>query len=340
MAARESRSDFLHAGRQRRPWRPGAARVARDRSALVAEFQRARLLQAAVLVATERGYEGMSSTDVVDRAGVSRKTFYDLFANREECFLAVVEDTLARLAAVLVPLYEAQGSWSVRLRAALVVLLEFVEREPDASGLALSYLVGFGPSSDGLRGGVLARLEAVVDQGRAQAGPRQGLSPITAELVVGGVLAVVHARLQRGQRRLTALASPLMWVIVLPYLGPAAAGRELRRAAPERVALRAAPVRPVSAQPRGLEMHLTYRTGRVLETIAAVPGASNVQIAERAEIADQGQVSKLLARLARLGLVENTGVGQALGGSNAWHLTATGTELEAAIRRSAATTRS
>jgi AcrR family transcriptional regulator len=319
MAAREPRSDYAHAVRQRRPWRPGAPRLARDRSVRVAEFQRARLLQAAVLVACEDGYEGMSTTAVAARAGVSRKTFYDLFAGREDCFLAVVEDTLGKLA------------------AALVVLLAFLERERGAGGLALSYIVGHGPSANELRAQVLGRARALVDEGRAQAGPRQELSPLTAELVLGGVLAVMHARLQRSSARLTALVNPLMWMIVLPYLGPAAAGRELRRAAPTCAAL---PVTPASDPLQRLDMRLTYRTGRVLEAIVALPGASNATIAEQANVTDRAQISKLLARLARLGLVENAGAGQARGGANAWHLTSAGEQLEAAIRRSAAIARS
>ena len=71
-------------------------------------------------------------------------------------------------------------------------------------------------------------------------------------------------------------------------------------------------------------MRLTYRTARVLEVVAEYPGASNRLIAEHAEIADQGQVSKLLARLERLGLMRNTGEGHAKGEPNAWRLTALG----------------
>ena len=55
--------------------------------------------------------------------------------------------------------------------------------------------------------------------------------------------------------------------------------------------------------------------------IASSPGASNREIAEHSGIADQGQISKLLNRLARLELVVNTGDGQEKGAANAWHLT-------------------
>jgi DNA-binding MarR family transcriptional regulator len=79
-------------------------------------------------------------------------------------------------------------------------------------------------------------------------------------------------------------------------------------------------------------MRLTYRTVRVLMVIAEHPGASNREIAEGSGIVDQGQISKLLNRLARLNLVENLGEGQEKGAANAWHLTARGAQVERATR--------
>ena len=71
-------------------------------------------------------------------------------------------------------------------------------------------------------------------------------------------------------------------------------------------------------------MRLTYRTALVLEQVAQNPGASNRIIGERAEVYDQGQVSKLSGRLERLGLLANTGEGHAKGEPNAWRLTQLG----------------
>lgn len=78
-------------------------------------------------------------------------------------------------------------------------------------------------------------------------------------------------------------------------------------------------------------MRITYRTVRVLMTIAADPGASNRRIAAEAGISDQGQVSKLLARLEHLGLIENRGEGPVKGAPNAWALTARGVQVQQAI---------
>jgi DNA-binding MarR family transcriptional regulator len=77
---------------------------------------------------------------------------------------------------------------------------------------------------------------------------------------------------------------------------------------------------------------MTYRTALVLEAIAKAPGLSNLDVARHAQINDQGQVSKLLARLQRNGLVQNTGRGHAQGAPNEWRLTPAGQKLEQGIR--------
>jgi AcrR family transcriptional regulator len=317
-----------HNGRRRDS--PGVSQRVRVQAGSIAELQRARLVKAAVAVASEHGYEGMSATAVVARAGVSRKTFYELFESRDDCFLAVVGEALAEMAAVARPGYEQKGSWSERVRAALLALLELLERERDMGSLALAYLVGYGPRSPEPRARALGLLQRVVAEGSSQAKPGHEPPPLTAELIVGGVLAAIHTRLQRSPQRLRALVNPLMWMIVLPYLGPAAAGKELTRTLPKR----AAPPTTAASDPlRGLDMRVTYRTGRVLAVIGEEPGCSNVEIGARVEVTDQGQMSKLLARLAHLGLIENTGAGQVNGGANAWRLTPRGDEVDAAIRR-------
>jgi DNA-binding MarR family transcriptional regulator len=78
-------------------------------------------------------------------------------------------------------------------------------------------------------------------------------------------------------------------------------------------------------------MRVTYRTARVLAAIAGQPGLSNREIGQRAGVNDQGQISKLLARLARLELAENVRAGQANGLPHAWRLTPRGKELERTI---------
>jgi DNA-binding MarR family transcriptional regulator len=81
-------------------------------------------------------------------------------------------------------------------------------------------------------------------------------------------------------------------------------------------------------------MRITYRTLRVLGAIADHPGASNRTVGEAADTFDQGQISKLLARLEGLGLIENTSGNdhKPTGEPNAWRLTQRGEEIERALQ--------
>jgi AcrR family transcriptional regulator len=302
----------------------------------VTEFQRSRLLRAAAAVVSERGYAGMTATAVIAQTGVSRKTFYDLFEGAQDCYLAAFDEAVDRLAAVVAPAYVREDSSSERIRAALVELLAFLEREPEAGGLMLSCLLGYGPQVLEPRASVLELLQGVVEEGESEARARRAASPLTAEMIVAGVLAVVDRRLRQRQREMSALVNELMWMIVLPYVGPARAAKELTRAIAAPVETAAPAPSSASAPLLGLKMRLTYRTARTLEVIAILPGASNAELSARVGISDQGQMSKLLARLARLGLIENRGAGQPHGAANAWHLTDSGKELESAIRRKGA----
>lgn len=86
--------------------------------------------------------------------------------------------------------------------------------------------------------------------------------------------------------------------------------------------------RPLVRDPlQGIEMRLTYRTMRVLIAIAAHPGSNNREVGELSETRDEGQISRLLARLEEHTLIENCGEGKAHGGCNAWELTERGYAL-------------
>jgi AcrR family transcriptional regulator len=218
----------------------------------VSEIQRLRILGAMGEVAAERGGGAVTVAHIVARAGVSRRTFYDLFEDRQACFLAAFEEALSQAARTVIPAYRGSGSWRERTRAALWALLVFF---------------------DGLLG-------------------------------------------------------ELMGMVVLPYLGPAGARREVERPTPPPLPTQ---IEGVSDPLGGLDMRITYRTVRVLITIAANPGASNRQVAAMAGISDQGQVSKLLARLLHLGLARNEGDGAIRGTPNAWFLTDRGQRIERAV---------
>ena len=94
--------------------------------------------------------------------------------------------------------------------------------------------------------------------------------------------------------------------------------------------------RPTPSPLDGLNTRLTYRTMRVVRVIGEQSGLSNYEISHRAGVSDQGQISKLLRRLARLGLLENTVDREANGVANAWRLTPWGRRVDSAIAREVA----
>jgi AcrR family transcriptional regulator/DNA-binding MarR family transcriptional regulator len=309
-------------------------------------LQRARILAAMVEACVECGVGNVTVADVVERAGVSRRTFYEVFADCEDCFVAAFEDGVARARRVVLAGYDPEARWSERVRVALMALLEFFDGERGTGWLLIVGSLGGGAGVLERRRRVLAQIVAMVDEGREQAKNGDGLPPLTAEGIVGGVISVLHSRLldtppsttvrdpsigspvvpEDGS--LVGLTGPLMGMIVLPYLGVAAARRELARSAPKRA--QRANTTPSNPLMR-LEMRLTYRTVRVLMAIAANPGSSNRIIAEAAGVTDQGQMSKLLTRLAQLELIANTGAGPTRGEPNAWTLTDKGWHVQNAI---------
>jgi AcrR family transcriptional regulator len=321
-------------------------------------MQRRRLLSAFVEVLVEHGYEGATVGRICKRAGVSRRTFYDLYDDREGCFLDAFEHAIERLTARVAPVYAGEGrtqraqDWRERVRGALLVLLESFDSEPGLARLCLVETLKGGPPVLERRRAVTDALTAAVDEGRGEAKAADS-PPLTAESLVGGAVSVIHARLvardarspaegksqRRGAPRIVELLNPLMSMIVLPYLGAAAARKELERPISlPRVTPKGSnghvPA-PASDPFRGLPIRITFRTVRVLATIGELGGRgvdpSNREIGQGAGVADQGQMSKLLHRLENAGLIENHGEGQTRGEPNAWRLTPHGQSVLHAV---------
>ena len=291
----------------------------------VVEMQRRRLLLAMVEVLCEHGLEGAQVGRVCKRAAVSRRTFYDLFVDREECFLAAFDFAIDQVAEKAAAGFAGRGRWRERIRAGLTALLEHFDHDPGLARLCVVETLKGDHRVLARRRRAIDALIAAVDQGRLEA---KGFEPppLAAESTVGGAIAVIHARLLDGDPRpLRSLANPLMSMIVHPYLGPAMARGELERPAAHTAVK--APVREDAPSPdpfKDLSIRMTFRTARVLDTIGSQPGASNREVARAADVTDQGQISRLLRRLEKSGLIGNDGQGQARGEANAWRLTPRG----------------
>ncbi len=361
-------------GRSARAGRPGTVRGLKRRGARVvgptgsdvAEHRRVLLLRAAVAMADEHGYANLTVAHIAGRAKVSRRTFYEVFEDREACLLGVLQDIDVQLATELRAAALDGLPWRERVRLGLWVVLRFFDREP---GLARFCVVESARGDDRMaayREELLARIAGVIAEGREESLPAEsaGVSPLTAEGLAGAAVSILNTRLSAssgagrwaaGRPRkdapaggpLSDLFGELMGLIVLPYLGPVIAQEERARSVPVDPEPASLPVpKPGSKQggkylalgtdPSSVPgLRMTYRTALVLEAIAQAPGVSNLDVARRAQINDQGQVSKLLSRLERHGLVQNTGRGQTQGAPNEWRLTPAGQKLEQGIRERA-----
>jgi AcrR family transcriptional regulator len=296
-------------------------------------MQRRRLLLAFSEVLAEEGLEDAGVGRVCARAGVSRRTFYDLFDDREACFLALLDATAERISQGVLPVRAHEGRWRERIREALAALLEFFDDEPALARVCLVETLKAGPAVIDRRRRVLDAFTVAVEEGRRESKSSTGSSPLMAQSVVGGAVSVIHARLlEDGPRPLAELLNPLMSMIVHPYLGPAAARRELDRPLPPSKRPSDGHAPKHARDPfKDLPIRITFRTARVLATIATQPGASNRQIGDMAGVADQGQMSKLLNRLEGFQLIENHGQGHAKGEPNAWQLAPRGHGILQAI---------
>lgn len=301
------------------------------------EVQRTRILEAMAEMAVDLGAGAVTVSHVVAQAGVSRRTFYELFPDREACLLAAFNLGVERARARIEPVYDAEPRWRDGVRVGLAAFLAFLEDEPALGRLCVVHSLGGGADVLNRRAEVLGKLAEVVDRGHTEGAAGRAQPPaLIAEGVVGAVLSVIYTQLQGDDdgQPLTDLFGVLMNLILLPYLGPSAARRELTRPVPKVQtgieSLRSGEASGNGAGGVGGDPHirLTYRTARVLTAIAESPGASNREVAARAGVVDQGQISKLLGRLLRLGLIANTGESSARGAPNAWRLTELGERVE------------
>jgi AcrR family transcriptional regulator len=323
-------------GRRRRKVGPSASEVGQDvgrQGGHVEEMQRRRLLLAMSEVLAEHGYEDASIGRVCKRAGVSRRTFYEIFRDRDECLIGAFDAAVERIAGPVLAAWEGEGRWRERVRGSLAVLLEQLDAEPAAARVCVVETLKAGPSVMEHRARIVAVLVDAVEQGRVEAKSGSEPPPLAGQGVVGGALSVLHTRLLQApssgaQPPLRDLTGTLMAMIVHPYLGSAAARRELERPTPRVAGTNNGAIKDPF---RDLSIRFTYRTARVLATIAANAGTSNRFVADSSGVSDDGQMSRLLTRLERAGLIENAGQGRIKGEANAWTLTERGEAVQAAL---------
>lgn len=159
--ARRALVDGLSAGRARTgQLRGGNHGLTREQ---VVESQRERVLGAMREAVAERGFRAVPVAAVIARAGVSRKTFYELYATKEECFAAVYEREMERLTGPVIAAFEGTEAWVDRLRTALGVLLGALASDAGAARICFVEVLTAGPLALERRNAAMAALDPLFD---------------------------------------------------------------------------------------------------------------------------------------------------------------------------------
>ena len=195
------------------------------------ESQRNRIHQAMIEVVSERGYPETRVVDVIGVAGVSRKTFYELFDSKEDCFLAAYDGLLENLLRETTTAFESRpgASWAERAATGLRALLEHLAKHPDEARFAIVEVLAAGPKALSRRDAALRQFTGFLEAGRAETSVE--LPGITSLALAGGVNELLYSEILHGAAgRLPSRLPDLVYWITLPFLGPEGAAAERERA--------------------------------------------------------------------------------------------------------------
>jgi AcrR family transcriptional regulator len=296
-------------------------------------MQRDRILWAMVEVVAQRGYAGASVELVVAQAGVSRRTFYRCFEDREECFKELLDQVSARALDLVATSFTRNMTWQDGMRSALASVLAFLDSEPLLARVWLVESLAAGGWALERRERNLAALRALI-VARWPALESLGSSPLAVEGAMASVLGVIQTHIVTGRpRSLIELLGPLTGLVAAQYLPPCSVAHEVERG--EELARTGGPAQPrfmheSVAIPPVLTNPNAHRARRCVLFLADCQQASNREIAAAIGVAHDSQISKLLACLHTEGLLAKHSEG--VGKRNTWRLTTRGEEISGALR--------
>jgi AcrR family transcriptional regulator len=193
--------------------------------------QRQRVLRAVVEVASGTGYGGLTVRDVITRAGVSRRTFYEHFENKEQAFLAAYEAVVGRLAQDVQASSSRGGSWCERVTLGMATFLERLAGDPAVAHLCVVEVLAAGPAALTKRAAAMDAFRAFLEPGLEEAPPGMPVPALAAETAVGGAYEVIYSAVLQGRTaELPELLPDLLQIVLLPFVGAEAAAAEAMRA--------------------------------------------------------------------------------------------------------------
>lgn len=208
----------------------------------VEQSQRERIHAAMIQVVARRGYSDARVVDAIDVAGVSRKTFYELFEDKEDCFLSTYDLIVRQLLEVTGSEFgsDPEASWSERIRHGLAAMLDLIVAQPDAARFCIVEVLAAGPKALARRDAAIRQFTYFLDAGRSETSLE--LPGITSLAIAGGINELLYSELIHGAAaQLPTRLPDLVFWITSPFLGPEKASVE-RDLARHMLAQRKAPV--------------------------------------------------------------------------------------------------
>jgi AcrR family transcriptional regulator len=213
----------------RRPGRLPPGRHGLSRS-FVADNQRERILMATIEATAASGYARMSVDDIVRGAGVSRRTFYELFANKQEAFLAAFDAAAGALLRTVQAASERETTFEGKVIAGFRAFLETLAGSPGPAQVCIVEALAAGPAAIERRTAVMAAFAQEIEDSAPMVPGSHALPALTAETIVGGVYATIFRRISAGRaQELPGLLPDLIESALLPYVGPRAAAAQAQR---------------------------------------------------------------------------------------------------------------
>jgi AcrR family transcriptional regulator len=195
----------------------------------VVQNQRERIITALVDTVAERGYNATTVAHITKAASVSRRTFYEHFADKEACFLAAYDMVADHLRDSMRAAAESFEEWPQRVRAALATMLRFLAGEPDLARLVMIEPVAAGGEIAARHRASMQGFVEILKAGRPQHGGERPLPEATEETVIGGIVSLIVREVSSGRgKQLEELLPDLVELTLAPYLGNEQAERIAR----------------------------------------------------------------------------------------------------------------
>jgi AcrR family transcriptional regulator len=224
------------AGEAEGSWRPDSprerlTRLPSGRHALTREYvqysQRERIMDAVADIVAEKGYPGLTVTEIARRAGISHKTFYEHFPGKREAYLATGRTGGEWGFQAAVEAYAVHaGDWPRAVAAGLEAYLRFLAVEPGHARLGFADIFMADPEALQLRDEIVGAFVAYLDPGFELADARRPVPRIAADAIGGAIWELLQHHIQSEPvARLPLLAPQVTYIALTPFLGAARAAR-------------------------------------------------------------------------------------------------------------------